>query len=133
MAKIESDIVKIEQPVEKVFGFLSDFNNFQTLMPPQVTNWESTHETCSFTVSGMASVAMRIRSTEPFEKIHIVSDKGKLPFEFTLEVRLKKTGETLCTGQLIFDADIPVFLRPMIEGPLRNFFNMLAQKMKDIT
>ena len=132
MSKIASDVVQINQPQEKIFNFLNDFNNFEKLMPPQVTNWQSTESTCSFTINGMATVGMKIKSCKLFSEINIVSDGGKLPFEFTLDVFINSTGPETCTGQLIFEADIPIFLRPMIEKPLGNFFNMLANKMKDI-
>jgi hypothetical protein len=133
MSKIESEIVTIDQPREKIFHFLNDFNNFEKLMPPQVTDWQSTANSCSFVINGMATVGMKIRSATLPSEINIVSDGGKLPFEFKLDVLLKEITPASCTGQLIFDADIPVFLRPMIEAPLKNFFNMLAVKMKDIT
>lgn len=132
MTKIESDIIQIPQSQEKIFLFLSDFNNFEKLMPEQVTEWKSTKETCSFNISGMAKVAMKIESAVPNSKVHIVSDGGKLPFTFTLDALINSTGDNSCTGQLIFEADIPIFIRPMVTGPLGKFFNLLAQKMKDI-
>jgi hypothetical protein len=133
MTKIESDIVNIDQSQEKIFSFLNDFNNFEKLMPPQVTEWKSTKDTCSFNISGMAKVALKIESTTPNSKVHIVSiDGGKLPFSFTLDALINSTGENSCTGQLIFEGDIPIFIRPMVTGPLEKFFNALAQKMKDI-
>ncbi|HEU4718061.1 MAG TPA: hypothetical protein VFU15_09515 [Bacteroidia bacterium] len=132
MSRIESDVVETNKSQEHIFNFLTDFNNFQKLMPPQVTDWQSTADTCSFTINGMAKVGMRIESKTPHEKIHIVSEGGKLPFPFTLDVLVTSTGPSSCKGQLIFEGDIPIFIRPMVEGPLRNFFNLLAQKMKDI-
>lgn len=132
MSHIETEVVSCQQPAEKIFNFLSDFNNFKALMPPQVTNWQSTSDTCTFTINNMATVGMRIESKTPHSKIHIVSDGGKVPFSFTLDVLITPLTDSNCTGQLIFDADIPIFLRPMVEGPLGNFFNLLAKKMADI-
>lgn len=132
MTNIETDKVECQQSAEKIFTFLSDFNNFHALMPPQVTNWTSTSETCSFTINNMATVGMRVLSKEPFSKIHITSDGGKVPFSFTLDVVLVSTGENTCTGQLVFAGDIPMFIRPMVVGPLTNFFNLLARKMTEI-
>lgn len=132
MTKIETDKVECQQPAEKIFTFLSDFNNFQSLMPAQVTNWTSTSETCSFTINNMATVGMRIVSKEPFSKIHISSDGGKVPFSFTLDVVITPTGDSSCIGQLLFNADIPMFIRPMVVGPLTNFFNLLVKKMAEI-
>jgi carbon monoxide dehydrogenase subunit G len=132
MTKIESEIIDIPQSQEKIFSFLSDFNNFEKLMPPQVTEWKSTKDTCSFNISGMAKVAMKIESSTPNGKIHMISDGGKLPFSFTLDALINSKTETSCTGQLIFEADIPIFIRPMVTGPLEKFFNALAKKMVDI-
>lgn len=132
MSHIETEVVSCQQSAEKIFNFLSDFNNFKALMPPQVTNWQSTSETCTFTINNMATVGMKIESKTPHSKIHIISDGGKVPFSFTLDVLLTPLNDSNCTGQLVFDADIPIFLRPMVEGPLGNFFNLLAKKMADI-
>ncbi|HET6990622.1 MAG TPA: hypothetical protein VFJ43_04825 [Bacteroidia bacterium] len=133
MTKIESEIVAIPQPQEKIFLFLNDFTNFEKLMPSTVTNWKATKDTCSFTISGMAHVALKIESSVPNSKIHMVSvDDGKLPFAFTLDALINSSGDSSCTGQLVFEGDIPIFIRPMVTGPLGNFFNALAAKMKDI-
>jgi hypothetical protein len=133
MSKIESDIVAIAHSQEKMFNFLADFNNFQKLMPPQVSEWQSTSDSCSFNLNNMAKVGMKIESKNPHDKIRIVSDGGKLPFPFTLDVLLTKTSDANCKGQLIFEADIPIFLRPMVEKPLGHFFNLLAKKMGEIS
>ncbi len=132
MTHIETDKVQLQQPAEKIFNFLSDFNNFKALMPAQVTDWSSTSDTCTFTINNMATVGMRMVSKEPFSKIHITSEGGKVPFSFTLDAVITSTSDSSCIGQLVFDADIPMFIRPMVTGPLTNFFNLLANKMTEI-
>jgi carbon monoxide dehydrogenase subunit G len=132
MTHIETEKVNCAQPAEKLYTFLSDFNNFKALMPPQVSNWQSTEDTCTFTINNMATVGMKIESKTPHSKIHILSDGGKVPFSFTLDVLITPVDANNSIGQLVFDADIPIFLRPMVEGPLGNFFNLLAKKMADI-
>ncbi len=132
MTRIETEKVNCPQPAEKLYTFLTDFKNFQSLMPPQVSNWQSTEDTCSFTINNMATVGMKIESKTPHNKIHIISDGGKVPFTFTLDVLITSVDANNSIGQLVFDADIPIFLRPMVTGPLTNFFNLLAKKMADI-
>ena len=56
MTRIESETATVQKSAEHIFNFLSNFNNFEKLMPEQVTNWQSTEEECSFTISGMASL-----------------------------------------------------------------------------
>ena len=131
VTKIESEKVEVNNSAENIFNYLSDFNNFQKLMPPQVTNWTSTTEDCSFTINGMATIGMKIIDKTPFTKITI-SSNGKVPFEFKLFVLLTETGTSSCIGQLLFESELNMMMKMMVEKPLTNFFNMLAQKMKDI-
>ena len=131
MTKIESEIVDIDNTAQHIFNYLSDFNNFEKLMPPQVTDWTSTSEECSFTINGMATIGMKIIEKTPFTKITI-SSNGKVPFEFKLFTLITEKDAAHCTGQLVFESDLNMMMKMMVEKPLGNFFNLLAQKMKDI-
>ena len=130
--KIESEKSEINKPSAEVFAFLSDFNNFQQLMPPQVVDWQSTKDDCVFKISGMATIGMKIVEKTPNTNIKIVSNGGKVPFAFTLNVNLTEVSPTQTSGQLIFEADINPMMGMMVEKPLRNFFNLLAGKMKEL-
>lgn len=101
-------------------------------MPPQVTDWKSTADECSFVINGMASIGMKIVKKDAPTSIHIVSSGGKLPFSFTLNVILEPVDEANCKGYLLFEADMNPMIKMMAEKPLTNFFNLLAQRMKDI-
>jgi hypothetical protein len=131
ITKLESDKVEINNSASTIFNYLSDFNNFEKLMPSQVTNWSSTSEECTFTINGMATIGMKIIEKTPFTKITITSH-GKVPFEFKLFVLLTEKDATNCIGQLTFESDMNPMIKMMVEKPLGNFFNMLAQKMKEI-
>jgi hypothetical protein len=131
MTKIESTKTEIENSVENVFVFLSDFNNFQKLMPSQVTNWTSTETECSFTINGMATIGMKILEKTPHSNIKI-SSNGKVPFNFILNVNLASLEANKSTGQLVFEADLNPMIKMMVEKPLTNFFNLLAERMKEI-
>ena len=129
--KIESEKSEINKSSSEVFAFLTDFNNFQKLMPPQVTNWKSTADECSFTISGMASIGMKIVEKIPNSMIKIVSN-GKVPFEFTLNIPLTENSPTQTTGQIIFESDLIPMMAMMVEKPLKDFFNVLASQMKNV-
>ncbi len=131
LTKIESEIVDINNSAENVFNYLSDFKNFEKLMPSQVTNWTATSEECSFTINGMATIGMKIVDKTPFKKITINSN-GKVPFEFQLFVLITEKDASNSIGQLLFESDLNPMLKMMVEKPLGNFFNMLAHRMRDI-
>jgi carbon monoxide dehydrogenase subunit G len=130
--KIESKTVALKESQETIFNFLTDFRNFEKLVPQdRVNNWTATLDTCSFNISGMADIGMKITDTEPHSKILILSH-GKNPFDFSLTVNIKKTGEESSEANLIFNANVNPFLAMMVEKPLGNFFNMLADKLKEL-
>lgn len=131
LTKIESEIVEINNSAENIFNYLTDFKNFEKLMPPQVTNWTSTSDECSFSIKGMATIGMKIIEKTSFTKITINSN-GKVPFAFQLFIFITPKGENNSSGQLIFESDLNPMLKMMVVKPLGNFFNMLAHKMKDI-
>lgn len=131
MTRIESNKTSVNKSSEEVFNFLSNFNNFQKLMPEQVTNWQSTEDECSFTIAGMASLGMKIVEKKPNELIKVIRN-GNAPFDFTLECLLNEKSPAESEVQLAFNADLNPMLKMMAVKPLTNFLNILVQKLKDL-
>lgn len=132
MTRLESKTVNIDKSPQEVFEFLSDFNNFQKLMPEQVTDWVSEKTTCSFNIKGMASLGMAHDSLTPFSEVKIKRN-GKAPFDFFLTCKIDGSQDgTKSDLTLYFDADLNPFLKMMAEKPLTNFLNLLVNKYKDI-
>lgn len=131
MTRIESETATVQKSAEHIFNFLSNFNNFEKLMPEQVTNWQSTEEECSFTISGMASLGMKITEKTPNSLIKVAKN-GKAPFDFTLDCMIKEAGADACQVQLAFDADLNPMLKMMAVKPLTNFLNLLVNRLGQI-
>ncbi|HEV7231516.1 MAG TPA: hypothetical protein VGO45_09330 [Bacteroidia bacterium] len=131
MLIIESDQSEIKTSSAKAFQFLSDMNNWQTLMPEQVTKWVSTTDTCSFVLNGMATIGLKVSERVAPVVIRLTSE-GKVPFTFDLKVQLNETGPESCTVQLFFNGDMNAMMRMMAEKPLTGFFNYLSHKMRGI-
>jgi len=100
-------------------------------MPPQVTDWKSTEDSCFFTIQGMTSLGMRIKERIPFSKIIIIPE-GKVPFNFELHCLFAEKENNQTEAQLIFDADMNPMLNMMATKPLTNFVNILVQQLKVI-
>jgi hypothetical protein len=129
MTDFESDKLTINCSSEKIFNFLSDFNNFGKLMPEQISNWKATEDTCSFTIQGMAELSMRISEKNPFSKIVYSSDKVN-PFDYNLTILLSDT-DNKTLSQVIFSAELSTMLKMMLQRPLQNFVNILNTKLKE--
>jgi hypothetical protein len=134
MTRIESEKVIIHQSAEEIFSWFCNLNNYQKLMPEQVTDWTSTETECSFTIKGMATLGMELSEKIPFTQVKLLR-KGKAPFDFVLVCNIEKKETEISEVQLLFDADLNAFLKMMAEKPLTNFLNMLVgkyQRMADI-
>lgn len=129
MAVIKSKTVQVNTAAATVYTFLSDLNNLQGLMPSEkIQNWESTSETCSFTIKGLSGIGMKKAEGTENKKVHIVSH-GKNPFDFTLDVELNDQGET-CEAQVVFDGNMNFMIQTMASGPLTNLFNMMGNELQ---
>jgi carbon monoxide dehydrogenase subunit G len=131
MTTIESNEALVNKSAQDVYNFLSDFRNFEKLMPEQVMNWKADENECSFTIKGMASLGMKIKSKTPHSLIEIESS-GKTPFGFVMKCMIadkqKQSGV-----KLILEADMNPMLKMMAERPLTNFLNLLANKLAEIS
>jgi hypothetical protein len=132
MSDIKSEKTKIACSISKIYAFVSDFNNFQKLMPDQVTNWQSTTESCSFNISGMGALALRIKEKFPETKIVIVPDAGtKIPFTFQLICKLQSVSTDLTEAEFIFEHEMPAMISLMASRPLQNMVDIFAKKLKE--
>jgi carbon monoxide dehydrogenase subunit G len=130
MTRLESDKVTINKSSEEIYNFLSDFNNFERLMPEQVADWKSTADECSFTIKGMASLGMKIAEKTPSSFIKIVRN-GKAPFDFILLINIEDKGAA-SDVQLVFDADLSPVMKLMASKPLTNFLNLLGKRLGEV-
>ena len=133
MGKIESKIGQIKQSEEKIYNFLSDFNNFKHLIPPdKVKNWSSTSDTCRFTVDGIGDAGMKIIEKNPFSLIKITAD-GKTPINFYLWIQIKKVDENLSGIKIVIEPQVNVMMMMMVKGPLKNFVDMLVVQLEKLS
>ena len=129
MTKIQSNPIEIQSSAKNIFAFLSDFNNFGKLMPPQIVDWQCTTDSCSFTIQNMATLAMRIKEkTEPNKLI--IASEAPSPFPFELICELEDVTENSCRSIIRLHAEMSMMLAMMAKNPLQNFVNLLNEQLK---
>ncbi len=126
MTTFESDIKKASQNDEKIFSFISDFNNFKDLIPQdKVKDWQSTEDSCRFKVEGIGEAGLKIIDKEPFKTVKFSTD-GKVPFNFYLWVQLKQVEENDTRIILTIKADLNAMMKMMVSKHVKKFLNMLG-------
>lgn len=131
MIKAESDQVQINVSAENLFNYLANFNNFGKLMPPQVSNWKSTENDCSFTIQGMADIELYIIDKAQYTTINIGA-RGKTPIPMQMKWDFTPVTDLETNARLLLEADLNPVMAMMAKAPLQNFVNMLVQKLKEI-
>lgn len=126
MTKFESEIKQVNQSNEKIYKFISNFNNFESLIPQdKIKDWQSTEDTCKFSVEGIGDAGLRIVEKEDFTTVKYSTD-GKVPFNFFLWIQLKQLAENDTRVKLTIKADLNPMMKMMVGKHVKKFLNMLG-------
>ncbi len=129
---IESKHVIIQAPIEEVFGFVSDLNHFEQLLPAErISEWESREDYCSFKVQGTATIDLQ-KSESDANKRLLLSSGERSPFPFTLEVFFSTRPEGDIEVYQIMKGEINPFLKMMVEKPLQKLFDFIAERLEEV-
>ena len=128
--KIESRVGKINSSSEKVYNFISNFNNFKNLVPPdKVKNWQSTEDHCHFTVDMIGETGLRIIEKEPYTLVKITGEEGgKFDFFFWIQLKEEATNDTRI--KLTIKADLNPMVKMMASKPLQKFVDTLIDQLE---
>ena len=131
--KIDGKKAVISANPNKVFQFLSDFNNYEKLMPEQIVNWQSDTDTCSFTIKGMADLKLKFARKEASRLLELVPE-GKTPVKFSLLVNLEP--DTLNEQKTVVNVHVDADLNPMLamiaKRPFENLANTISEELKKV-
>lgn len=128
--KIESRIGTIASNEERVYNFISNFNNFKQFIPAdKLQDYQSTEDSCKFSVPNMGQVGLRIIEKTPFNTVKVSGD-GMANQQFNLWVQLKQVGENDTKVKITIKAELNPMLKMMVSKPLQNFVDKLVEAME---
>jgi hypothetical protein len=125
---IESPVITIKQSVEELIAHYSNPASFKELMPKEVAKFEANAESFLFALKGMPEVRLKVEEISK-EQVMLKSSSDKLPFY--LRVKFRSEAE-LTKAQIHFEGEFNPMLKMMIQRPLQNFVNHLAENMERI-
>lgn len=130
MTNLKSAEVSIAKSQAELYEFLSDFNNFGKFMPEQIKDWQSGKDEFSFSFPGIGKLGMKLKEKSPNDLIKI-EPNGKSPVDFNLNCHLKEKSAAETLFQITLDADLNPMLKMLAQGPLQNFIDKLANRLKE--
>ena len=128
MTIIDSKRVEIPKPAADLYAFVQDMNNFQQLLPQdRISEWKSDGTSCSFKVQGAATIGLQLDGGTPPAHLRLKAT-DRSPFPFTLDVHFEEK-DGITNASQHFEADINPFIKMMVEKPLKNLFDHIADRM----
>ncbi len=131
MAEFKSPVTNIERPAEAIYYFLADFNNFKNLIPEdRVSGYESTKDTCSFTVENMPAFHLMMGNNIPVQQVEMIPQNAS-GVTFSLLITIQQISQSGSQVSIRLNAELNAFLKMMASKPLQTFVDTLAEKLKE--
>lgn len=136
MKRIESSVKHIPYPQESVFAKVSDLSNLKYVLDRipadkkdqvNVQDLECTPDRVSCTVSPVGQIEVGIVSREPYKCVKMETLRS--PIKLTAWIQIVSTGTTSCKIKLTVDADLNIFMAKMVEKPLTEAVEKLADML----
>lgn len=128
----ESETHSTVSTLKDLFEFLSDFKNFNSILPhDKVQNFEYSENECSFNIKGITPMTIKMVEKNPYEFILFTSN-GLAKFDFKLKVFF--IGEASVPGQckVELNGDLNPFIVKMVEKPLIQLVNTMSLKLSEL-
>lgn len=117
----ESKKVTAQCSAEKLYSFACDFRSFQHLLPPQVEDFQTDGNTCSFKVAGFIQLNLQYAERSPYSTVAISPASGSnSPLPFRLALNISANDESSCN----------VVVRAEIEGGNPMMTMMIKPKLQ---
>jgi len=129
MTKIESEFIPVSASTEKVFDFLMNFNNHETLMPNQVSEWWSTNYEAKLKIQGLGLLNLKMGEFKKDSYIKIIPN-GTVPVDLFLEWMVEPADEGSKVKATI-NADLNMMMRMMAVKPLQGLVDFMAKRVND--
>lgn len=130
MAKFESSIKQVPYPQTAVYGMVSNLENIEKVRSriPEDKMKDMTFTADEVTVtSPVGEVTLRIIERE--EPKCVKFETAKSPVPMNMWIQLLPTGDDSCKVRVTIKADIPIFLKGMVSGPLNEAVEKIADAL----
>lgn len=131
MGKYESDIKHIPYPQEKVYEKLSNLENIEKVKDripaDQLNGLTFDRDSVSVSVPPVGSITLGIIERDEPKCVKFEAKNSPVPFN--MWIQLLPVTDASCKMKVTVKADIPVFLKPMLGGKLKDGVDKIADTL----
>lgn len=135
MSKYESSIKQIPYSQQSVYRCVSDLSNLDKVRDrvpaDKVKDFTFDTDTVSINIDPVGALTFRIVSRE--EPKCVKFEGVGTPLPILLWIQVLPVGEASSKMKLTVEADIPIFVRPMVEKPLKEGVERIADVLAMIS
>ena len=126
----ESRSGKLSCSAEEVFAFVTDIRNFERFIPKgTISNWNSEKESCSFSISMLGTVNVRLSEKKEYTKVVFQGDALKKN-DFSLTLDISDNAGNHADVRVILNADLNPMMKMIANKPIGQFLEMLINEME---
>jgi carbon monoxide dehydrogenase subunit G len=116
---------------EDLFSFVTDIRNFEQLVPGgNITNWNAEKDSCSFNVSMLGTVGIRITGKEMNRRVEFTGDALKKE-DFSMLLHISGDRPDPAEVKITLMADLNPMLKAMASKPIAGFLDTLIDEMEN--
>lgn len=131
LSYFESRSGKLTCTTEEVFSFVTDIRNFERFIPKgTINNWHAEKESCSFGVSMLGTVTVRLAEKENYTKVVFTGDALKIN-DFSLILLISDTVKNPAEVKVTLSADLNPMMKMIAVKPIGQFLEMLIKEMEN--
>ena len=128
---LESPRISVSKSPQEVFDFFSNLNNFEALMPENISKFEVlSDEKFLFALKGMPEIILKKKEAVAPNKIMLGAAGGKI--DFGLNINIVETSDNTSDVQLDFNGDFNPMMAMMIKGPITKFIETLSSNLENL-
>ena len=127
---LESPKVTINKSADDVFNFLSKVENFEKLMPENISKFEVlATDKFLFALKGMPEIVLKKKDETPHSQVVLGAAGGAL--DFALVANIEEIDDAQSEVSLNFNGKFNTMMSMMIKGPIKKFLQTLASNMPE--
>jgi carbon monoxide dehydrogenase subunit G len=115
---------------KEVFAFVTNIRNFERFIPQgAITNWKAERELCSFNVTMIGNVNLRLSEKEMYNKVVYTGDALKKN-DFSVVLHISGSGRDTSEVKVSLKANLSPMLKMMTVKPIDRFMELLITEME---
>jgi hypothetical protein len=115
---------------QKCFDFTTDLRHFEGFIPDgTINNWKADKDSCSFTVSMLGTVSIRLADMEMYKRVVYKGDALKKN-DFELILNITGDGDQPAEVKVLLNAELNPMMKMIAAKPIEQFLEMLIAEME---